>query len=242
MESRLDEVMTATIGRIVKYDPTKQVADVLPVILRPYNIGGGEVDHEQLPVLPNVPLLFPRAGGFVLHLPIAVGDHVLLVFCHDSIGIWREKGSITEPGELQRHSLANAVAIAGIAPGKPLSMTDPTEVAARATSLVLGKDGGAAQIQIGSDAIKLGHGATEPVALAQPIVDFITAAKAWMAAASRLHREGPRAAHRRGEDGAVRPARHDGERSDRCSDGCESNARESEVITERNMHHAHDTR
>lgn len=167
IDGRLADVHTCTVGRVVSYDSLKQVANVQPVIRRPFNIGGGEVDHEQLPILPNVPVLWPRAGGFFIHLPLAAGDHVLLVFSQDDLSTWREAGSIVEPDDLRRHSLANAVAIPGIGPeGAPLSPS-PLSVAARAGGMVLG-DGGAAEVHISSSEIKLGQAAVMPVALAPP--------------------------------------------------------------------------
>ncbi len=46
MESRVEDIFTATIGRVESYDAKKRTIDVLPVIKRPFNIGAGEVDHE----------------------------------------------------------------------------------------------------------------------------------------------------------------------------------------------------
>jgi len=96
---------------------------------------------------------------------------VLLLFTHDSPAMWRETGSESEPGDLRRHHLSHAVAIAGIAPqtspllDPPLPGMDPTEA-------VLG--GGV--YRIGSKTVSV------PVALG-PVVDaFIELFK--------LHRHG----------------------------------------------------
>jgi hypothetical protein len=160
LEGRLEDVFTSTIGRIEKYDPDKQVADIRPVIRRPYN-AGGYVEHEELPVLPNVPVMFPRGGGYFMKWPIKKGDHVLLVFTHDSIQMWREKGDITDPVDLTRHGLGSCIAIAGVAPAD-----DPIE-----------DDGDAEEGVMGGGIWRVGKAAAVPVALA-PIVDsFIAAVK-----------------------------------------------------------------
>ena len=185
----LAEVMTATVGKVRTYDPVLQVAEIQPVILRPVDVGDGEVEHEELPILLNVPVVFPRGGvvpglcaGYVLHIPLMPGDHVLLVFTHDSIAMWREKGSVTEPGQLARHSLANAVAFAGIAPQmKPLS-PDPTHLAARLGGMYFGEDGTDRVIEFDTLGIKLGHMAIEPVALAPAVVIAFQAIAAWVIA------------------------------------------------------------
>jgi len=178
IESRVGEIMTATVGKIEKYDPIKQVADISCVIKRPFNIGDGEVDHEELPVLPNVPVLMPRSGGYVIHCPILPGDHVLVIFTHDSIAMWRETGALTEPGDLQRHSLASAVAIAGLAPASKPLMPIATQLAARDAGMVLGKDGGPSQVEIQDALINLGHMAIMPIALAPPTLAAIAALQA----------------------------------------------------------------
>lgn len=127
--ARLGEVWTATIGRVESYDPQTQTASVLPVVRRPLKAADGHVGHEDLPVLPNVPVLQPRAGGFFVHLPVVVGDTVLVVFTSDSFAMWRESGAVTNPGDLRRHSLSNAVAIPGVFPAK-LALADiPTNEA-----------------------------------------------------------------------------------------------------------------
>lgn len=176
LEHRLADVQVATVCRVKTYDPALQVADLIPVVRRPVRDEDGDiVDSEDLCVLPNVPVLWPRAGGFFLTMPLLPGDHVLAVFSHDSFAMWRESGSVTDPGDLRRHSLANAVCFAGIFPtASPLSPT-PLALAARAAGLVLGKDGAPQQIQINPTGIKLGALAVSPVALAVPLLVYVTA-------------------------------------------------------------------
>jgi len=164
MSARLADVNVATVGKVQAYDPLTQTASVVPVVKRPIEDSEGEFDHEAICILPNMPVLFPGGGGFFFHFPIEPGDFVLLVFCHDAIGTWRETGEVSEPGDLRRHSLANAVAIPGILPSlapridAPNPGTDPSE------AVMLGR-----VVRVGDKTLAL------PVALA-PIVDaFVTA-------------------------------------------------------------------
>lgn len=189
IRAALAEVMTATVGKVVLYNPLTQTADVLPVMKRPYNVGYGVVDYEDLPVIMNVPVKQPRAGGFFVHMPIEVGDHVLLVFTHDDIANWRETGASSEPDDLRRHSLGSCVALVGMADSTdPLSVVDPLEVAARLAGLVIGKDGSNAQIQWTADGfIQLGRVAPatpilSPVALSIPTDAAIAMLQAEIAA------------------------------------------------------------
>ncbi len=163
IKAQLAELMTSTVGKVQKYDALTQTADVLPVMKRPYNIGYDVVDYEELPVIPNVPVRQPRAGGFSIHMPVEVGDHVLLIFTHDDISLWRESGTSAEPEDLRRHSLGSCVALVGMADmTNPLPVTDPLEVAARAVGLVIGKEGSTAQIQWNDDGILFGRASVVP--------------------------------------------------------------------------------
>jgi hypothetical protein len=129
LTSRLLDVWTATIGRVETYYPETQTADILPVVRRPLQAADGFVGHEDVPVLPNVPVLQPRAGGYFVHLPIIAGDTVLVVFTSDSFQMWRGSGSVVNPGDLRRHSLANAIAIPGVFPAAMALADIPTDMA-----------------------------------------------------------------------------------------------------------------
>lgn len=157
IRAQLAELFTATVGAVQSYDPDTQTADVLPVMKRAFNIGDGVVDFEDLPVIPNVPVAFPQAGGHFIHFPIVKGDHVLLVFTHDDIANWRETGAPAEPDDLRRHSLGSCVAYAGIADAKTPFSINPLDAALRSAGLVMGKDGSPAQLWWDGDTITAGR-------------------------------------------------------------------------------------
>lgn len=116
IEARLLDVHTSIPGRVVKYDAAKQVADVLPVVKRPLTLADGTTIHEDLPVIPNVPVVWLGGGAYALHFPLAKDDCVQLVFSESAIANWRETGEVTEPGDLTLHDLSYPVAIPRIAP------------------------------------------------------------------------------------------------------------------------------
>lgn len=116
IDSRLLDAHTALPGRIKSYDATTQTAEVVPVIRNAAPRKDGGIALEDLPVIPNVPIAWPRGGGYYLHFPIAPGDHVLLVFSEAAIGQWRATGETSEPGDVRRHSLSYPFAIPGISP------------------------------------------------------------------------------------------------------------------------------
>lgn len=177
-----NQLMVATVAKVITYNPADNTLVCLPVIRHASNLAG-EVDHEDSVPIPDVPVLWPRSGGYAATFPILPNDHVLLVFTHENTMMWRETGAISNPGDLRRHNLSNAWAIPGPSPmTQPLS-PDVTHLAARAAGMVMGKDGGNPSIQVNELGILLGHLATMPVALAPPIMAFMAPVLAWITAA-----------------------------------------------------------
>jgi hypothetical protein len=132
LENRLLDLHTALPGRVEKYDATKQVADVQPVVKKPTRDAAGTRTFVELPVIRNVPVVWPRAGGFSLHLPMTKGDHVLLVFSEWDHSQWRQTGATSKPAWLELHGLSFPYAVPGIGPNaSPIAATDaPAGVAA----------------------------------------------------------------------------------------------------------------
>lgn len=118
LESQAVDLHTSMPGIVKSYDAATQTADIQPAIQRviPAIDDDNEDQTETLPVLPSVPIIWPRSGGFFLHFPIAEGDTVLLVFCEQDTNAWRNDGGVVDPGLPERHGLSGAVAYAGYSP------------------------------------------------------------------------------------------------------------------------------
>jgi len=71
----------------------------------------GNVRLVNLPVLVDVPLVWPKAGGFALTFPVAAGDEVLVVFSCRCIDSWWQSGGIGAPAEARMHDLSDGFAI-----------------------------------------------------------------------------------------------------------------------------------
>lgn len=186
MQARASEIHVALPARVESYDAAKQTIDAKPLVKRVVESEDGEL-AESLPVVPNVPVAFPRSGGFFVSFPIKKGDTVLLVFCERSIDEWRSRGAESEPQDLRMHDLSDAVAIPGVyADGDALAD-------AHEDNMVLGEDGGT-QIHIkpSSGEIHLGsENAAEFVALADKtdteIGDIITAVNNFLTTTFNTH-------------------------------------------------------
>lgn len=174
LESDRGEVHTCLPGRVEKYDVATQTADIRPMVKRAV-ADGDEVTYESLPVIPEVPVSFPRGGGFFISFPIAVGDSVLLVFSEASIAEWRTTGQESEPADLRKHSWY-PFAIPCIAPDAD-ALDD-----ASATKLVIGKDGAVSQILVDGSSVQIGKGSGVAAAMGPALDAMHTAVKTFSAA------------------------------------------------------------
>lgn len=115
--SALGDVYTAGPGIIQSYDPETQCADVLPAVKRALPTTSGDVAYEEIAVIPNVKVCFPRGGPFHITWPLAKGDSVLLVCCNYSINAWRvgNNAQTVLPGDLRTHAIGHAFAFPNLA-------------------------------------------------------------------------------------------------------------------------------
>lgn len=110
---RHNDLHVAMPGKVKSYDANKQTADIIPVIKGSFLKADGSRTEREFPVIPNVRVMWPRAGGCYLHFPMAADDYVQLVFNEASIAQWRESGAVSPPGDLTRHDLSYPYAYPG---------------------------------------------------------------------------------------------------------------------------------
>jgi len=177
IDQGLGTIQAPLPGKIDTYDEGTQKADVKPLLKRPLvDEDGNDLPFEVLPVIPSVPIVFPRAdfqgAKFFMSFPLKPGDHVALIIMNWSLDAWKslDAGTDVEPTQFRQHDLSDAVAIPGLYPfGAALSDAHPD-------NLVLGRDGGI-QIHLKpSDEIHLGsENAADFVALAQKVLTELQA-------------------------------------------------------------------
>lgn len=167
------ELHTAMPGTVVSYDATNQVADIRPGIKRVIPATSDEVEDrvEELPILPAVPVAWPRAGTFFVHGVLVAGDGVLLVFCEADINAWLEGNTSSDPGTPERHGLSGAVAVPGLFPSSSsigtVSSSNPK----------IGIDGDVNAIEFTSSQVRCGGSASLAMATGlQAMFDAISGA------------------------------------------------------------------
>jgi len=177
LNSRLLDVHTAMPGKVVSFDASAQTIVVQPLIKNVVKAPDGTETIESYPEIRSVPVLYPRAGGFIIAWPLAADDAVTILFNEWSIDQYLEKGTEDHPVDLDRHKFSGAVAL----PMGPYKASNT--ISETIDALMIGEDGGAI-IRIADDGtirIASTAAAVQAVALAddveaqlQVIVDAIT--------------------------------------------------------------------
>ena len=108
------DIRCAAPGIIKKFDVAKQTVDV-QLVTREKFADQGQMKSFKIPELGDVPICMPRAGNFIITMPIEVGDECLVVFADTCIDDWFQRGG-EENEQITgiRHDLSDAIAICGI--------------------------------------------------------------------------------------------------------------------------------
>lgn len=179
IEASISELNVARPGKVTAYDPITNTAVVKPMVKNAiYSVEDDERSYEELPEIPFVPVIWPRAGSYVVTMPLSVGDTVLLVFCDASMAEWLETGTLGEPRDARRHSIGWPVAFPGLCPEVDPLSPSPLDLAARAAGMIVGEHGGVGRIEITPTMIKIGSTAIDFVALSTPTNAAIAACMA----------------------------------------------------------------
>ncbi len=111
MENAQSQMWTALPGLVVSVNLFAQTLSVQPAIQGTITSADGEAQSVNLPLLVDVPIVWPRAGGFALTFPVAINDEVLVVFASRCIDSWWQSGKIDTQAEVRMHDLSDGFAI-----------------------------------------------------------------------------------------------------------------------------------
>lgn len=124
VENRVSQVHTSIPGRVESYDASKRKASIKPLVKRRYR--DGRVD--DMPVVANVPVVFPEGGGARITFPVSRGDTGLLVFAERSIDVWLSRGGDVDPNDFRKHDISDGVFIPGLHPFNSAPSADASSV------------------------------------------------------------------------------------------------------------------
>lgn len=113
LDGRVSSVWTSLPGIITKVNFQQMTVEVQPAIQAIITNPDGTTKNVNLPLLVDVPIVFPSAGGFTLTFPIKAGDEVLVILACRCIDSWWQSGNIGAPVEARMHDLSDGFAIPG---------------------------------------------------------------------------------------------------------------------------------
>lgn len=123
MKAAIMQSIRVSVPAIVQsFDPGPPATVVLQIALQEYvqqSDPAGPLNPVtavvDLPLLYDVPISIPTAGGMSLTLPIKPGDECMVVFSDTALDSWLHSGGTKNaPISQRRHSLSDAIAVFGL--------------------------------------------------------------------------------------------------------------------------------
>lgn len=135
-------------GIVQSFDAAAQTVTVQPALREKICPDGNEA-WVDLPLLVDVPIVVPRAGGYALTLPVQPGDECLVVFGDMCMDGWWQSGGVQNQVECRRHDLSDGFAILGV-------WSQPRVIPGYSTgSAQLRNNAGTAYVELAGDTINI---------------------------------------------------------------------------------------
>ena len=96
---------------IQSYNSANNTVECQPAVRERIINEDGTIQYVQLPLLINVPVVFPGSANFDIKFPLSKNDECLVFFSDLSIDNFWQKGSVQNPVEVRRHDLSDGMAI-----------------------------------------------------------------------------------------------------------------------------------
>lgn len=159
-KSYQSELKTGIPAIATEVDLNQQWVTVQPLFNRTFLDDDDNEVQKNYSVIHNVPLKFPRWGGFVITFPVKVGDMVWLNFAERSLDTFKDSSGseIVDPKINRMHDINDAVAMFGFSTRKNKINNYHTQ------DLVLRSESGdveihltpSKEVQIKADKVRLG--------------------------------------------------------------------------------------
>lgn len=107
------DLRVASPGIIQSFDAGTQTVTVQLTIREKININGN-LEWTDIPLLVDVPIFMPRAGGYLLTMPVSPGDECLVIFGDMCIDAWWQNGGVQNQIDKRRHDLSDGFALVGV--------------------------------------------------------------------------------------------------------------------------------
>src|SRR5271169_353980 len=167
---QLLNVHTAFPGKILSFDFIKRSASIQPQINKSYTDG----TIQPLPILNNVPIIFPFASGSSISFPINAGDYCLVVSCERAIDYWLTTGIQSAPEDPRKFDLSDSVAIMGLLPfsdSNPLPNNTDFRISYKGSNILIDQNGNV-KIET-SNTVAIGNSTTEVLDIISRLINIL---------------------------------------------------------------------
>lgn len=165
LDGRQSTIWSAIPGIVQSVNLSQMTVEVQPSIQGVIEDENGIKQFVNLPLLVDVPIVFPSAGGFTITFPIAAGNEVLVVFSSRCIDSWWQSGGIQKPMEARMHDLSDGFAIPG-------PKSQPNKISGISNSnLQIRNNAGTSYVEITSDG-KINLVSPSEVNLTAPLIQL----------------------------------------------------------------------
>ena len=110
IQGELANLWTSLPCIVDSYNPDAVTVVVEPAIKIPVKKIDGSIELVLMPLLMDVPVMFPCAGGFTITHPIKEGDECYVSLAARNIDIWWQSGGIQNPFDTRKHDLSDGFA------------------------------------------------------------------------------------------------------------------------------------
>jgi hypothetical protein len=138
-------IFTALPGIYQKAGKGNQTASVKTAIKGKVANGKGGWDDKEMPLLINLPILWPGGSGFQLTFPLSEGDEGLIIFAQRCIDSWWQSGGVQPQAEIRMHDIADGFFFPSM-----LSQAKAPSTAASTSTVQLRSADGATYVEVAS--------------------------------------------------------------------------------------------
>lgn len=103
------DMRVAGAGIVQSYNPGPPATCTIQLAIRERLNIDGDISSVQLPLLVDVPVLFPGAGGYAITWPLVTGDEGLVIFLDNCYDAFWQSGGIQNEVDKRRHDLSDAM-------------------------------------------------------------------------------------------------------------------------------------
>ena len=113
MDGRQASIWTALPCTIDVVNLSAATVAATPTTQATISARDGTTSVVTLPQLLDVPIVFPRGGGYTMTFPVKPGDECLVIFASRNIDSWWQSSGVQAPLTARMHDLSDGFALVG---------------------------------------------------------------------------------------------------------------------------------